>query len=511
MPSISVHENALAHLSRGLYRSPGSALRELVSNAWDANATGVTINTNYPSFMQLTVKDNGDGFSKGSFTRLMDGGVGNSEKRPDQELKYGRPLIGRLGIGLLGIAQMCGCFTVASRPKTGESFKAEVRLYDLLRPRLDKDDASIVRDDESIRTIDIGEYKFVDPEEQDYGTLITSVDIHPTFVRSFRESLELEGAEEPPLMWEKALTILGSVRSIHQLGDYWNLIWELAATSPVPYVDDRALPKSAVKALHERLVNYNFSVQVDGLQLFKPVSLRGHPAGYTIKRLKQETLTVYGQPVTFEGYIAVQEGAQLKPDELRGIMIRIRNVGVGYYDPSFLDYPINQGPREKWVTGEIYVHDGLDNALNVDRDSFNKFHPEFRALQERIHEALSDVFSRVYKQIDVRSKQRAERIQKERVGRLTEALEATAEGRGVRIRRIKRQLQEEGVLTTINERADGVVELGLADLDRVGVKKPNRQLALAMLAIHKVASLERGVVKQRAKFQQVLMDLLRRW
>jgi HSP90 family molecular chaperone len=50
MPQIRVHERALAHLSRGLYRSPASALRELVSNAWDANATRVEIDTNYPNF-----------------------------------------------------------------------------------------------------------------------------------------------------------------------------------------------------------------------------------------------------------------------------------------------------------------------------------------------------------------------------------------------------------------------------------------------------------------------------
>ena len=62
MPKIRVHEKALAHLSRGLYRSPASALRELVSNGWDANATTVRITTNYPNFFQLSVEDNGDGF-----------------------------------------------------------------------------------------------------------------------------------------------------------------------------------------------------------------------------------------------------------------------------------------------------------------------------------------------------------------------------------------------------------------------------------------------------------------
>jgi HSP90 family molecular chaperone len=64
MPKIKVHEKALAHLSRGLYRSPASALRELVSNAWDANATTVTINTNYPNFYQLSVEDDGIGFKR---------------------------------------------------------------------------------------------------------------------------------------------------------------------------------------------------------------------------------------------------------------------------------------------------------------------------------------------------------------------------------------------------------------------------------------------------------------
>ena len=510
MPSIVVHEKALAHLSRGLYRSPGSALRELVSNAWDANATRVTINTNYPLFMQLTIKDNGDGFDRESFQRLMEGGVGNSEKRPDQELKYGRPLIGRLGIGLLGIAHVCGSFTIASRPRNGEPFRALIRLYDLLRPRLDRDDASVVHDGESIRTVDVGEYELLDCEEQDYGTVVTSVDIHPTFVQSFRESLA-ESGKEPPLAWNRALTAFRSVRSLHQLGGYWTLLWELAATSPVAYIDGEALPEGAVKALHERLVNYHFRVYVDGLELFKPVLLRGHPAGYTVEQLERETLTVYAQPVTFDGYIVVQEGAQLKPDELRGIMIRIRNIGVGYYDPSFLDYPKNQGPREKWVTGEIYVHRGLDNALNVDRDSFNRFHPEFRAIQRRIHKVLDEVFSRVYKQIDVRSRQRADRVRSERVDRLKDTLSDATESGTVRVGEIDRGLQEAGLLATANEGTDGVLEVRLADLDSVGVKRPNRQLAIAVLAIYEVASLEHGVAKQKTKFRQLLMDLLKRW
>ena len=80
--------------------------RELVSNAWDANAKIVRVDTNYPNFYQLSVEDNGDGFTKEEFERVMGGGIGNSEKRKVEEtlLKFDRPTIGRLGIGMLGIA-----------------------------------------------------------------------------------------------------------------------------------------------------------------------------------------------------------------------------------------------------------------------------------------------------------------------------------------------------------------------------------------------------------------------
>src|ERR1700761_7234768 len=98
MPKIKVHEKALAHLSRGLYRSPASALRELVSNAWDANATTVRISTNYPLFLRVTIEDNGDGFDREAFIQHMSGDIGNSSKRATDKPPFNnRPTIGRLG------------------------------------------------------------------------------------------------------------------------------------------------------------------------------------------------------------------------------------------------------------------------------------------------------------------------------------------------------------------------------------------------------------------------------
>ena len=144
----------------------------------------------------------------------MAGGIGNSEKRNAGEpLIYNRPVIWRLGIGLLGIAQICGTFEVSSKPKDGDAFRARVRLYDLIRKRLDIDDPGIVKENglaEGVREVDVGEYEFLSTERNELsrGTIITSDDVHPTFMRSFRESLKAPEFREPPLEWSKCLSIV---------------------------------------------------------------------------------------------------------------------------------------------------------------------------------------------------------------------------------------------------------------------------------------------------------------
>jgi len=517
MPQIRVHEKALAHLSRGLYRSPASALRELVSNAWDANATQVLIATNYPNFAQISVQDNGDGFSGPEFEKLMAGGIGNSEKRNvDEPLIHTRPLIGRLGIGLLGIAQICGSFEVSSKPKKGEAFRARVRLYDLIRERLDIDDPEIVKENglaEGVREVDVGEYEFLPVEKNGLsrGTNITSDDIHPTFMRSFRESRSPEVApkfKEPPLEWSKCLTVISQVHTLHELGDYWKLLWELSASCPIPYASSDAVPQGAIKDIQKRLVEYEFTTRVDGITLAKPVRLRGNKGGYTVERIPHTSKNVYGRNLEFEGYIAVQEGQQLKPDELRGIMIRIKNVGVGYYDPSFLDYPFNEGPRAKWVTGEVYVGAGLEDALNVDRDSFNRFHPEFRTLQQHLHEVLRrKVFPEVYKKLSSRSADREAERQELRTSELQQIV-STSLGAKVKVRRFSSSAEREAV--AVNQTRDQV-QITFGDLSQLRTKKAQRQLAASILALYDIASRERGAEQQRERFEELLLALLSRW
>ena len=56
--SINVNKKILADVGRGIYRSPANAMKELVSNAFDACATWVKITTNAPYFDIFTCEDN---------------------------------------------------------------------------------------------------------------------------------------------------------------------------------------------------------------------------------------------------------------------------------------------------------------------------------------------------------------------------------------------------------------------------------------------------------------------
>jgi hypothetical protein len=506
MPKIRVHEKALAHLSRGLYRSPASAIRELVSNAWDADASVVRINTNYPNFLQLSIQDNGTGFTKEEFKSLMEGGIGNSQKR-SEHTNPKRPLIGRLGIGMLGIAQICPSFTISSVTADGESFRARVILYDLLKKKLDKNDDTIVATD----VVHIGTYDFdkeFKPDKSKTGTLMIGDDIHPTFTKAFRDSLKFPEFKKPPLDWSKALKIASGIHSLQELGDYWRLLWELAACCPLPYINASALPSGLIAEDQERLESYAFKVLVDGIQLAKPVHLKGNSGGYTTRRIKRHTQKVYDNDLSFHGYIAVQEGLQLKPDELRGILIRIKDVGIGYYDQSMLDYRINQGPRSRWLTGEIFVDKGLEDALNIDRDSFNRFHPEFRAIQEYVHTFLQDeIFPVVYQNIEKRSAVRDDTKVKARKAQLTRVLTKAADKPVSLSFSTEEDVRPKVSLRGKEDRAKVVAP----DPETLNTKKKNRQLAASILTIFEMAMRERDLESQRETFKKLLLDLLSGW
>jgi hypothetical protein len=60
-----------------------------------------------------------------------------------------------------------------------------------------------------------------------------------------------------------------------------------------------------------------------------------------------------------------------------------------------MDYQVSEQTRLSQVTAEIFVTDGLDGALNIDRESFNYSHPHYIYIKKWLHAALKLLFNRL--------------------------------------------------------------------------------------------------------------------
>lgn len=438
---ITVSSKILGHISAGVYRSPSGAIKELVSNAFDAEATRVDITTNWPSFDIITCRDNGDGMTQQKFEAIMSREIGDSAKRSPSaedtidEVNSGRPIIGWLGIGILGIAQICHEFKVISHHKeTKTAFSASIRLADFRQEK----EIEISSDKTTNYPIDAGEYMIepIDYDPDEAGTYVIASDMRAAFVKKFREN---SGDDPLPSKFSRFLGEIHRCRSVKALSDYWQMVWDLSVACPLPYPDqgpfdwDKIVVEPEFKRkvlldLKQSLSKYQFEVVVDGLSLRKPnqyplVSPQSPKNEQTTGQLfpvnREEK--VYGMTLKLSGYIYLQNSRAVEPMELRGLLVRIRNVAIGTYDPTLFGYPSIATPRFNWISGEIYVQAGLEFALNIDRDSFNEMNPHFVKLQEVLHHLLR---TEVFPSADKGQRQRSKEIRENRESRKKEMLKS---------------------------------------------------------------------------------------
>ena len=375
---IEVNSKILGHISAGIYRSPAGALKELVSNAFDADATRVAITTNWPSFDIITCRDDGSGMTREKFEKIMTGEIGDSAKRVptdgnvDDMTDLGRPIIGWLGIGMLGVAQVCHEFKVISHhKKTQTAFTARIRLVDFLREKV----SGISPEHAGDQPIDVGEFKIemVDYRPDQAGTYVIASDMRSAFVKKFRET---SGKDPLPSRFSAFVKQVQHARSVKAISDYWQMVWELAVACPIPYAETNAFEWNSIEVnpelkhrlanLQKKLKTYQFEVVVDGLSLRKPNQYPlpvQHTPGYerTTGRLfsVDKDLEVYGQPLKLSGYIYLQHSRAVEPTELRGLLVRIRNIAIGTYDSTLFKFPSIPTPRFNWISGEIIYRRGI--------------------------------------------------------------------------------------------------------------------------------------------------------
>jgi len=402
-------QKIIADISSGLYRSPAAAIKELVTNAYDADAENVVIETDVPRFRTLVIRDDGNGMTIKHFKEVVSH-IGGSRKRiigGETTQKKGRKLIGRIGIGMLAVAQLGFKYYVSSSVKGDPTrFIAEVDLEPF-----HKDDAALIsmgRMKTDSDEVFIGAVKYVDniPEDIDaHYTVITVPQARKGLISEMTSAVrEAVGAKEAlsakePLInsFEKLIEVTrSSKRADTSLDGYYYMLWELGHLCPVDYADTGPFDTSqraieGVENIEPPRIK-DFRVVVDGIEIRRPQMFPSRctynyngpvPKLYPL-RFERE---VAGRLLKFYGYILAQQ-PRIDPEGFLGVHIRIRNVGIGKYDRTWLGYPFDEGIKFGQLSGEVFVEEGLEQALNIDRDSFKETDVHYQALRAYLWEKL---------------------------------------------------------------------------------------------------------------------------
>lgn len=385
---IVVASRIVDALSSGLYESPAACLKELVNNAYDADARTVRIYVK-PEADQIVIEDDGSGLNRADFERHFRR-ISESHKRDDGDItsSHKRPKVGKIGIGFIAANELCDVMEIESTKLSSE----EVLNVEI--------DFAIMRGDIGERRVDgtddirKGDYHGRVEHGADPDTHYTRIFLHgvrgearEAMVSGQRQSAEKGEGEAESLYGltpEETVETLapGRLRSWTELDRYSQVILGVGLNVPVRYAEGW-IPgphRPKVRPLVKRVRDLDFSVWYDGLEVFKPVLL-GEPG----KRTLLKTLQLRGTHVGATGYMFAQHGT-LRPGELQGVLVRIRNAAVGEYDRSFLDFPVAEAQLLKnWVSCELWADDALENAMNIDRRTLRATHPAFVELQKLFH------------------------------------------------------------------------------------------------------------------------------
>jgi hypothetical protein len=527
--SLATDERVLARITDGIYRQPSSALRELISNAYDADAQEVIILTDAPRFGEISVRDDGLGLSPEVLEHLVKH-IGGSPKRTEEGRELGitakdenfspggRWLIGKLGIGLFSVAQFTRHFLIVTKTKgdayrtvaditlgsvaeqkpvgagkggrkieTGhariwrerasdlESHGTEVKLLDLLprtRAELASDDLWAKLDYEKREA----ELQTTEPPKWHIGRMKPK----QTELLDVQPRLPWCESDAPRERFEKLVDAVRRAADSTLESDldisfdrYLQTLWTLSLSPPLPYIDVHPFdlagggeflfyelenrergqakrltlsrgqtPRTKLKLkTPDGAPGAPFSVFMDGVQLFRPILYRDLPKtqtavknplvfiGHDAQHFEKKPRQLSGGPLEFEAYLFW--APRIIPKQHQGVMLRVGNAAGALFDRTFMGYQVSEQTRTRQITAEIFVHEGLDEALNIDRESFNYAHPHYQYLVKWLHSALRQLANR-HKEIgaETRSEKLATAGQKVRE-KIGERVETALRARGV--------------------------------------------------------------------------------
>ena len=329
---FKVNKDVVSHLSLGLYRNFARAIKELISNSYDACATEVKIRLDLRN-RRVIVRDNGDGMTKKEISdRLLF--IATPTPPSEAVSKCGRKRIGTFGIGFLSVFPYCNRLRVVTKKK-GQEKSIEV----------DIDTAKFFDERGNLLSIDqmeaSYEVKMSDLPKDRGETIVVLENIKPHFI----EELQRPAPR-------------GRV-SIEKLAGFERFRWTLCQYAPIEF-PERARELKEFFGGTGKTSAQPLKLYLDGEQLFRNV-----PEGATILDKGEEH---FGS--IHLKYAIMTTMKPIMPEEARGLQVRLRDVAIGFPKDFEVTKLTGSVPgKMNYIGGEVQILKGLDDALMIDRDT----------------------------------------------------------------------------------------------------------------------------------------------
>jgi hypothetical protein len=363
-------------LTKAIYTTFTRAVKEAVSNAYDAGANNVEITFDPPTFLEdqepseltIQIRDDGRGMSLEDFWEKF--ASIDSEKDPTKkDPTTDRFPIGKFGIGSFALVPFSLGLLIFSRKFKEAPIKCVIHTDKLMEKTSDDfpDHVSKSIKDQKI-TLEEWETVF---GSKDSGTVIV---VQGVTRETYAELVAGVGRFE-----DGGRNIFPGAPFTMGLKE---VAWELSTLLPLHYADD---PGGIAKAHKSSLKSNNkgINITLSEIELHRQIYSRPHCA---IKTIDYDKAGVKARGVI----IAIPNGA-VQPRQANGVLLRLNNVGIGNY--NLFGVVGNEGIRRR-ITGEVHIVQGLHNALNAARDRFSG--AEFDQLRTYLHDALADLSRHAY-------------------------------------------------------------------------------------------------------------------
>lgn len=324
---LKVDKQIVSLLSKSTYQHSFSyAIRELVSNAYDADALLVNITID-DKLETIIIKDDGNGMTRDEFEGYLY--IAGSKSKDYLTRKYKRRRIGQFGVGFLSIFPFCESLEITTTTQNSD---------EVLNALIPTGAFFQSNNTEEVQEIPISCTITTNSRERS---------LHYTQIRLNKPSY---------LVKQYFSTITTKKRdSIFTWDSFKRFQWELQEDLPLSYPPDSSYFDDQTLKYDESI---GIKVLLNGLPIFR------HILGNNI--LESGTIIISNVECK---YIFATDFKSIKPLEARGIKIRVNNVGIGKRE----DFNLKRDrgfSRLHWVSGEIHLSDNTKEHITLSRDAF---------------------------------------------------------------------------------------------------------------------------------------------